>query len=104
MRKLMLLLIMAVTLFTACDKDTPCPTVNAELVPAAVKESLIALYPDAVVETWFDVAGTGYCAKFPKNGQTVFVHLQTDGTFINEEGPEDEHEDGNETEEVCECE
>lgn len=104
MKKVMLMLVMVATLFAACDKDHLCPTLNAELVPAAVKESLVALYPDAVVETWFDVDGTGYCAKFSKNGQTVFVHLKTDGTFVSEEGPDDDHEDGNEAEGTCECE
>ncbi len=104
MKKIMLLLVMFVTLFTACDKDQPCPTINAELVPTAVKESLVAHYPGAVVETWFDVDGTGYCAKFPKDGQTLFVHFKTDGTFVSEEGPEDDHEDENEVEDACECE
>lgn len=102
MKKAMLMLAMLVTLFTACDKEQICPTINTELVPTVVKESLVVLYPGAVVETWFEVAGTGYCAKFPKNGQTVFVHLKTDGTFVSEEGPDGEI--GEEDEGACECE
>ena len=83
MKKLLAFLIMATTIFAACkEKNEPtCPTIDAEMVPIAVKDSLTVHYPGTMVETWYKVDAIGYCAKFSQAPNTVFVHFGTDGTF-----------------------
>lgn len=114
MKKLLLTLCIATVLFDACkEKQEPaCPTVDAELVPIVVKDSLAARYPGVVVETWFKVDAIGFCAKFPQPPNTVFAHFGTDGSFIEEEikdpsGKEvdgDDIQDENQNEDdSCEC-
>ena len=120
MKKLLFAMVTVLALFAACkenDHQEPiCPTVDAELVPSIVKDSLAAHYPDVVVETWFKVDTLGFCAKFPQAPNTVFAHFGTDGTFLEVEvhdangkevdadnQQEEHHGDNKDGEDTCEC-
>lgn len=114
MKKLLLTLFIATALFAACKEkqDPACPTVDAELVPAVVKDSLASRYPGVAVETWYKVDAVGYCAKVQQAPNTIFAHFGTDGSFKEEEvkdpnGNEVDRDDVQEESEnednTCEC-
>ena len=107
-------MLIAVALFAACKEkpDPTCPTVDAELVPAIVKDSFAVRYPGVTVQTWYKVDAIGFCAKFPLPPNTVFAHFSSDGAFQEEEikdpngkevdGDNKEQENQNE-DNTCEC-
>ncbi len=120
MKKLLFSLFIAGTFFIACqEKDEPtCPTVDAELVPAIVRDSFAAHYPSVMVETWYKVDALGFCAKFPQPPNTVFAHFGVDGTFqeeklvdangkevdVDNQQEENDHQDeGDNEDDTCEC-
>lgn len=114
MKKLLLTLCIATAFFAACKEkqDPACPTVDTELVPIVVKDSLAARYPAVVVETWYKVDALGFCAKFPQPPNTVFAHFGNDGGFQEAEikGPDGKEVDGDNVEDEsqnednsCEC-
>lgn len=114
MKQLLFSIFTVAALFVACKEkqDPACPTINVELVPAVVQDSLAARYPGVTVETWYKVDAVGFCAKFPQPPNTIFAHFGTDGTFQEEEvrdangkevdGGNEQAEDQNE-DNTCEC-
>ena len=121
MKKIFLLiLILAIIIFVACNKErkekaeNTCPVVAAGAVPQVVKDSFALRYPAINVTTWFNKDSVAYCAYFVAASGDKLVQFANNGSFIKEEieiHQEGQHEDttgtatwGKTPAAGCECE
>jgi hypothetical protein len=118
MKKIILLVVVpAIILFVACNKEgkekaeNNCPVVAATAVPQVVKDSFAIRYPAIAVTTWFNKDSVGYCAYFISAAGDKLVQLANNGMFIKEETTihqDGQNEDstgmGAKTTTGCECE
>jgi len=109
--KKLLILVLAFTIFTACEKlereRKACPTISSEAVPSTVMITFTTKYSETtVVKTWFNKDNKGYCALFTLNGKETKAFFDNNGNFQKEEiEQEGEHEDNDADDDSgCECE
>lgn len=99
MKKIIILFSIAVVAASCSKKDknekeNHCPSIAANAVPQAVKDSFAVRYPSVSVNTWFLKDSVGYCAYFiqPANQKRLAEFSRT-GNFLYEEI--DMNKDGN---------
>lgn len=81
--------------FEKHEKDKPCPTVNSESVPPAVKTTFANKYPGLTAENWYDKGEKGYSAIFTKNNIKNLATFDQNGNFVNEESDNDNQNENN---------
>jgi hypothetical protein len=120
MKKIILLVVVpAILLFVACNKEgkekaenkNNCPVIAATAVPQVVKDSFAIRYPAITVTTWFNKDSVGYCAYFISATGDNLIQFANNGMFIKEETAiyqdgqnEDSTGTGGKTTTGCECE
>ena len=117
MKKIFLMALVATAIFFSCKKDgnekaeNLCLIVAESLVPQAVKDSFVVMYPAIIVTTWFYKDSSGYCALFTISAVEKLAQFAPDGSFIREEI--ETHQDGENEDSTgtggkvttgCECE
>ncbi len=115
MKKLLVLFIISLSFLTSCEKESeeesPCPIVDAKLIPPVVSNALSEKYPKQEVIIWFNQDNKGYTAYFLNNGIKTLASFSNDGRFIKVEIKGKHHQNGNhrdgdddeDEEEGCDC-
>lgn len=84
MKKLMMSLVVAMCLLSACDEKK----LSSSDVPEPARTSFATQYPGATEVEWKtekDDGKTIYEAKFKKDGKEIEAEFNADGTFIKED-------------------